>query len=126
MALSAARSSVPTVPETLRDASGKEVKILIRTADCFVNVTEVCRSYGKDWKEFHRLPRTKQYVARLSTVVGKSHLELIQSQVGGNSQIQGTWADRRIAVRCLAWCNPNFEIAADELAGEYIMSKYRQ
>lgn len=32
----------------------------------------------------------------------------------------GTWADRRIAIRCICWCNPDFEIAADELLLRYM------
>lgn len=115
MALSTSTTGIPTVPETLRDASGKEVKIIIRTTDCFVNVTEVCRSYGKSWSEFNRLPTLRSYTKRLMETLGLS--QVIEVTVGRNGC---TWADRRIAVRCLAWCNPDFEIAADELLLRYV------
>lgn len=39
----------PTIVETLVDAVGKPVQIQIRPRDCFVNVTEICRSYDKVW-----------------------------------------------------------------------------
>lgn len=120
------QTNFPTVLETLVDAQGKSVEIEIRTTDVFVNCTRICRSYGKNWSKFWERGDAKQYATRLEAHLRRSlpwaegPLQLTESIMVGPNADRRTWADRRIAIRCLCWCNPEFEISADELFLRYI------
>lgn len=48
-------------------------------------------------------------------MLGVTEEALIRTTMQGSFRTHGTWADRRIAIRCLAWCNKDYEIAEDEL-----------
>lgn len=70
---------------------------------------QMAKANGKDVWRWLDLDSTKSYLAKLSEH-GKSEIEI---RKGGNSQMQGTWGSRRVAIRLAQWLSDEFAIWVD-------------
>lgn len=81
--------------------------------DGYWNASEMCRANNKQVNDFLRLNWSKQYLEVLSTETGIPVSLLVQVKHGGKLTEQGTWVDRRIALRIAQWCSPPFAVFFD-------------
>ena len=81
------------------------------SGDMMVSLTDMAKANGKrvsDWKD---LPSTKSYLEALEkSDTRKSHIVI---RKGGDSQLQGTWASKRVAIRFAQWLSDDFAIWVD-------------
>ena len=81
------------------------------SGDMMVSLTDMAKANGKrvsDWKD---LPSTRSYLEALEkSDTRKSHIVI---RKGGDSQLQGTWATKRVAIRFAQWLSDDFAIWVD-------------
>jgi hypothetical protein len=70
-----------------------------------INLTKICQSFGKDIREWKRLPSTVAFLNAYQGV-GKSHI----ITVTGKGKEQGTFGNREIALKLAQWISPEFEV----------------
>jgi hypothetical protein len=92
----------------LREYNGKKIRI---REDRYVCLTDMAKASGKEFKRWYALESSKSYLGKLSTVVGKSVLDLIEIKRGGKDQ--GTWGHPKVAIRFAQWCSEDFAIQVD-------------
>ncbi len=81
-----------------------------RVENGYIAVSDVCRAAGKQFKDYHRLKRTKRFLTRLSADTGILPSELIQQVRGGYPHLQGTWVHPRVAVDLGQWLSDDFRV----------------
>ncbi|WP_336274924.1 KilA-N domain-containing protein [Vreelandella indica] len=82
-------------------------KTLTFREDGYFNMTKAAKEFGKEVKEFLRLPSTKEYTAELEKV-GYSHVFEVKRGRHG-----GTWAHPKLAVFFARWLDVRFAVACD-------------
>ena len=96
----------------LREFNGKSIR---HRADGFMSLTDMCEANGKLFGNWNQLKATKEYLkALLDKRYGDSNNGPIEINQGGNPTGQGTWGDRRVAMRLAQWLSPEFAIQVDE------------
>lgn len=75
--------------------------------DGYFNMTKAAKAFGKEVKEFLRLPATVEYVAALEKV-GISHV--YEARQGRNG---GTWGHPKLAVFYARWLDVKFAVFCD-------------
>lgn len=105
----------------LREFNGKSIR---HRADGFMSLTDMCEANGKLFADWNRLKATKEYLkALIDKRYGDSHTGPIEINQGGTPTGQGTWGDRRVAMRLAQWLSPKFAIQVDEWVVELLESK---
>jgi len=84
-----------------------------REEDGYINITNLCKAGGKQFKHWKSIDKTKNFLEELSMVVGKTTTELIKmgsgSKFGENIQ-SSTWAHPQVAVNIAQWISPKFDV----------------
>jgi phage antirepressor YoqD-like protein len=83
-----------------------------------VNLTKICKHFGKDINEWKRLPNTQRFL----TAYTKKDQGLGLSQTLGKGKEQGTFGDRRIALKLAEWISVEFELFANEKLDELLQT----
>jgi hypothetical protein len=127
----ACRTAAYRVRHALESRIWEGTTIQRRPIDGYVNATAMCQAGGKRWFDYVRLDRTEAYIAVLaSALAGNPATEnrcaaavarnpatgsdgLIQTQQGGQPQLQGTWIHPRLAVDLARWISPAFAVWMD-------------
>ena len=91
----------------VRDYNGMRFKF---REDGYFNVTHAAKHFGKEVKDFNRLPSTLEYIAALSNGTNIPPLELVQSKAG---RYGGTWAHPKVAVFFARWLDAKFSVFCD-------------
>lgn len=78
-------------------------------ADGYFNMTKAAQQFGKEVREFMRLPSTLEYIDALSNV-GISHVSTSRRGNGG-----GTWGHPKLAVFFARWLNVRFSVWCDAI-----------
>ena len=81
-----------------------------RTRDTYIDATAMCQAVGKLFADYRRLKGTKAHLAALSSAMGIPIAELIQTVMGGNPYLQGTWVHPRVAVHLGQWLSVEFQV----------------
>lgn len=85
--------------------------------DGYFNMTEAAKNFGKEAKEFLRLPSTIEYMREMENV-GFSHLfEVIRGRTGG------TWGHPKLAVFFARWLSPAFAVFCDAVIDDILNKK---
>ncbi len=88
--------------------------------DAFVNLTKMCEPYGKRPGDFLAIGPTKEFLAALAEEFNSLPAALVVKVEGKNG---GTWAHRRIAIKCAAWLNSDFEVWMIRMTGNILMGQ---
>jgi hypothetical protein len=85
-----------------------------RDEDGYINITNLCKAGGKEFKDWNRLDKTKAFLKALSTAVGISTAVLIQlgtgSKFGTTEENTGTWVHPQVAINIAQWISPQFDV----------------
>ena len=94
-------------------------KSIRQREDGFMSATDMCTAGGKLFADFYRLKATSEYLEILiQKRYGNSHNGPIEVNQGGIPENQGTWVDRRVALRLAQWISPEFALQVDEWVEE--------
>lgn len=88
--------------------------IRLRSADRYVNATDMCKASGKQWNDYWRLGSTAAFIEALSTETGIPVSGLVEARRGGDVSLQGTWAHPQVAINLAQWLSPAFAVAVTE------------
>jgi hypothetical protein len=97
-----------------------------RANDGYINATAMCKAVGKEFKHYHENKATKEFLAELSNAVGIPTTELVQSIVGGNARLQGTWVHPQVAINLGQWASPKFAVLVSQWVFEWMSSNDRE
>ena len=87
-----------------------DYQLIYRETDGYINVTNLCKAGGKEFKAWNRTEKTQDFLRVLSTEVNISTSRLIEVVSGGNSNLQGTWAHPQVAINIAQWVSPIFDV----------------
>ena len=80
-----------------------------------MSLTDMCQAGGKLFANWHQLKSTQEY---LEALVDKRYCDSNNGPIevfqGGEPSKQGTWGDRRVALRLAQWISPHFALQVDE------------
>ena len=77
--------------------------------DGYIDVTNLCKAGGKEFKDWNRLDRTRTFLQVLKSTVGIPTVELIQYITGGNGE-RHTWVHPQVAINIAQWISPEFDV----------------
>ena len=94
---------------------GQGYTIEHREEDGYINVTNLCKAGGKQFKAWKRLDKTKAFLQVLSSEVLIHTSDLIKlgnSTFGnkGEQQVTFTWVHPQIAINIAQWISPQFDV----------------
>jgi hypothetical protein len=101
---------------------GKGFTIEHREEDGYINVTNLCKASGKQFKAWNRLIKTKAFLQVLSTSVLISTDLLIKSESGGLNENRGTWVHPQVAINIAQWISPQFDVKVSGWVYEIMMT----
>jgi len=97
-----------------------------REEDGYINITNLCKAGGKEFKAWNRLDKTKAFLKALSTAVGISTAVLIQlgtgSKFGTTEETSGTWVHPQVAINIAQWISPQFDVKVSAWVLEVMMT----
>ncbi|WAE63601.1 KilA-N domain-containing protein [Stutzerimonas sp. R40042] len=85
--------------------------------DGYFNMTKAAQAYGKETKEFLRLPSTIEYIEALEKV-GNSHV-----YEAGRGRSGGTWAYPKLAVAFARWLDVKFAVFCNMVIDDILRGK---
>lgn len=101
----------------------------MRLSDGYINATKMCRSAGKEWHDFYRLPSTARFLKELADSIfaseetqspGKSRSithPLVITSMGRNG---GTWVHPDVGIELAGWCSVKFKVQVIGLVRRYM------
>jgi hypothetical protein len=92
-----------------------------REEDNYINVTNLCKAGGKQFKHWKQIERTKAFLQVLSSTVGISAFELIKQNAGGNGE-RHTWVHPQVAINIAQWISPAFDVKVSAWVYEVMMT----
>ena len=100
---------------------GDGYQIENRESDGYINVTNLCKAGGKQFKHWKSLNKTFDFLEVLSNAVGITTAFLIQYQTGYGST-QGTWVHPQVAINIAQWISPQFDVKVSSWVYEIMMT----
>ncbi len=81
-----------------------------------VNITKIAKVFGKNVNDWTRLTSTAKFLEGFNK---KNPLRSnLVTKIGGNSQTQGTWVHRKLAIKFAEWISVDFEIWCNDKLDE--------
>jgi hypothetical protein len=100
----------------------REFSIENREEDGYINVTNLCKAGGKQFKSWNRLDKTRAFLQVLSTSV-KIHTDLlIKMNTGGLNEDRKTWVHPQVAINIAQWISPSFDVKVSAWIYEVMMT----
>jgi hypothetical protein len=100
---------------------GQGFTIEHREDDGYINVTNLCKAGGKQFKAWKRLDKTKAFIQALSSEVLISTSGLIKLGTGGNGK-SNTWVHPQVAINIAQWISPKFDVKVSGWVYEIMMT----
>jgi endogenous inhibitor of DNA gyrase (YacG/DUF329 family) len=100
---------------------GKGITIEHREEDGYINVTNLCKAGGKQFKHWKSIQKTKAFLQVLSNEVGIPTSLLISHKTGFGSD-QGTWVHPQVAINIAQWISPQFDVKVSGWVYEIMMT----
>ena len=100
---------------------GGQIIAEMRDIDGYVNATKMCKSGGKEWKQYMRNATTTNFLVALESKVHIPILDLVQSRPGGDHS--GTWVHHQVAIHLAMWISPVFAVAVTDLVTRFLGGK---
>ena len=96
-----------------------------REEDGYINITNLCKAGGKEFKSWNRLDKTKRFLDVLSLAVKIHTSSLIKVGSGhkiGNNNISETWAHPQIAINIAQWISAEFDVLVSKWVYEIMLT----
>ena len=100
---------------------GQGYTIEHREEDGFINVTNLCKAGGKQFKHWFSLDKTKDFLLVLSMSVGIPTDTLIKYIIVSKTE-RSTWAHPQVAINIAQWISPNFDVKVSAWVYEVMMT----
>ena len=99
-----------TVSQSLEPLNlGDNYTIEYRDEDGYINVSNLCKAGGKQFKAWNRLDKTKAFLQVLSSSVNINTSELIKYKSGSIHE-RATWVHPQVAINISQWISPEFDV----------------
>ena len=89
---------------------GQGYTIEHREEDGYINVTNLCKAGGKQFKAWKRLDKTKAFLQVLSSEVLIHTSDLIKLGTGSKYKDSQTWVQPQVAINIAQWISPRFDV----------------
>ena len=99
----------------------KEFCIENRQEDGYINVTNLCKAGGKQFKHWNSSEKNKAFLRVLSVMVGIQTIKLIKMSKGGNGE-RHTWVHPQVAINIAQWISPYFDVKVSAWIYEVMMT----
>jgi hypothetical protein len=100
---------------------GKGYEIEHREEDGYINVSNLCKAGGKQFKAWNRLQKTKAFLQVLSQQVLIHTTSLIQTKQD-NQYDKQTWVHPQVAINIAQWVSPKFDVKVSAWIYEVMMT----
>ena len=100
---------------------GQGYTIEHREEDGFINVTNLCKAGGKQFKSWFRLDKTKAFLQVLSVSV-LIHTDTLIKYIIVSKTERSTWAHPQVAINIAQWISPNFDVKVSAWVYEVMMT----
>ena len=100
---------------------GQGYTIEHRDEDGFINVTNLCKAGGKQFKSWFRLDKTKAFLQVLSVSVLIHTDSLIKYNTAYGKE-RATWAHPQVAINIAQWISPHFDVKVSAWIYEVMMT----
>jgi hypothetical protein len=94
-----------------------------RPKDGYINATAMCQAAGKQFGHYRENKAAKDFLAELSSAIGIPIAELVQSVVGGDHRIQGTWVHPQVAIHLGQWVSAPFAVQVSQWVVDWMSGK---
>ena len=84
-------------------------EVVYRKEDGFINVSNLCKAGGKEFKAWNKNDKTKRFLEVLSSSVRILTDDLIKYESGSNNE-RATWAHPQVAINIAQWISPEFDV----------------
>ena len=101
---------------------GQGFTIEHREEDGYINVTNLCKAGGKQFKAWKRIQKTKAFLQALSTSVNIFTDVLIKTVSGGLNETRATWVHPQVAINIAQWISPQFDVNVSGWVYEIMMT----
>jgi len=91
----------------IREFNGKKIR---QREDGYISATDICQASGKRMNNWLRLKSTEKYLEALSDDLGIPVVDLIEINVGGSLENNGSWVHRLVAIELAGWCDVRLRI----------------
>jgi len=100
--------------DIFKNLSGKNLvlnntEVVYRKEDGFINVSNLCKAGGKEFKAWNKNDKTKRFLEVLSSSVRILTDNLIKYESGSNNE-RATWAHPQVAINIAQWISPKFDV----------------
>ena len=92
-----------------------------REEDGFINITNLCKAGGKEFKNWNKNEKTKRFLEVLSSTVLIRTVELLKQEQGGNGE-RHTWAHPQVAINIAQWISPEFDVLVSKWVYEIMLT----
>ena len=92
-----------------------------RETDGYINITNLCKAGGKEFKSWNRIDKTKRFLEVLSSTVRILTVELLKQEQGGNGE-RHTWAHPQVAINIAQWISPEFDVLVSKWVYEIMLT----
>ena len=96
-----------------------------REEDGFINITNLCKAGGKQFKHWNSIDKTKRFLDVLSLAVGIPTSSIIKLGTGhklGNNNTSETWAHPQVAINIAQWISPEFDVLVSKWVYEIMLT----
>jgi hypothetical protein len=101
---------------------GGEYNIDYRDEDGYINVTNLCKADGKDFKDWKKFHKTKAFIKALS-ISTDILIDLLIKYIKDDYTIEiYTWAHPQIAINISQWISPKFDVKVSGWIYEVMMT----
>ena len=87
-----------------------DYSLVYRKEDGYVDVTNLRKAGGKEFKSWNRTEKTQGFLRVLSRSVNIHTDLLIQSIAGGKNEDRKTWVHPHVAINIAQWISPEFDV----------------
>jgi hypothetical protein len=96
-----------------------------RDTDGYINITNLCKAGGKQFKHWNSIDKTKKFLDVLSREVGIPTSELVK--VGTGSKYEKdinnlTWSHPQVAINIAQWISPEFDVLVSKWVYEIMLT----
>lgn len=97
------------------------ITIISRSEDGYINVTQLCKAGGKEFKHWKENKNTEAFLHALSSSVGIPTDTLISYESGSNDK-RSSWAHPQVAINIAQWISPQFDVQVSKWIFELMLT----